>query len=202
MLGDILFILFIALIIFGVICVFNSQQQFAGGKERKNATQGDVVKDLTKSPRSKSEAVAVDICEKIIGCKMPSINPAWLVWGGKTLELDGYCASKNIALEFSGPLHTKWMPNGESYVSYYQRIVKDIVKRKLCKRRGVLLIVIDMSLPREHWSDYIKSRLYDYNEKLYAKPHNYILIQKYKPFRNKTIEREMMLNDLALAKKL
>jgi hypothetical protein len=121
----------------------------------------DFVKDLGKHPRTKSEASIIKYFEEITGHKFPTVVPKWLAWKGKHLELDGYNDKLKIAVEFSGPLHTKWYPDKEPYDKYFTRIVRDIVKKKLCKRKGVKLIVIDVTLPPQHWRDYIKSRLYD-----------------------------------------
>lgn len=176
---------------------------FAGSRECANIdTTGDIVKDLKHAKRSKSEAIAVKIMEELIDCPMPTVNPAWLVWRGKTLELDGYCAKRGIALEFSGPLHTKWYPQKESYIKYYERVARDIVKRKMCKKKGVYLIVIDMTLPRSAWRDYMQSRLHDNFPNEYDKPSNYLVAQKAKPFRNEQLEREMGLEAINIAKKL
>jgi hypothetical protein len=140
---------------------------------------------------SKSEKMATKLLEDILRVPFKTQRPAWLVWHGRRLELDAYNEKLGVALEFSGPLHTKWFPAQEEYIKYYQRIVKDRAKRKLCKQRGVKLIVLDMSLPRTHWRDYLRSRLYDYG--LVAQPSKYIEAQKARPYRNKPLERELGL---------
>ncbi len=167
--------------------VILSRGSYSGGKS-------DVVKDLTSSPRSKSEAIAIGILKDITGLSFPTVNPSWLVWGGKTRELDGYNEPAKLALEFSGPLHTKWYPGKESYVKYFSRIVTDVAKRKLCARHGVDLIVIDMSLPQIHWKNYMLSRLYDF-KRIPQRPYNYIEEQTAKPYRNKHLEAELGLRE-------
>ncbi len=195
---------FICFLLFCIMFLFcKEEQNISGGAHNKTKNKNktkDQIKDLSKYPRSKSEAEIIKIAENILDCKMPTVNPSWLVWEGHTLELDGYCADKQVALEFSGPLHTKWYPDKESYIKYYKRITNDVVKRKLCKQKKVLLIQVDMRLPREHWRDYILSRLSDIGKA--EKPINYILKQKEKPFRNKQLERELGLNSYSLAKHL
>jgi hypothetical protein len=116
------------------------------------------------------------------------------VWNGKKLELDGYNEELNMAVEFSGPLHTKWFPQKENYKKYYNRLLNDAAKNKICKRRGINLITIDMSLPLHHWRTYILSRLYDVG--VQPKPVNYILEQTAKPFRNPQLEQELKLHGL------
>ncbi len=161
----------------------------------------DIIKDLKKHPRTKSEQIAIHNLESIIGESCPTVNPDWLVWKGKSLELDGYCKNQKIALEFSGPQHTSWNPQNEPYEQYFERIVRDVAKRKICKRHNVTLIVIDLTLPRHNISAYIKSRLHDVGK--HDEPSNYIAIQKVKPYRNKQIEKELNLSvDMAAAKQI
>jgi hypothetical protein len=177
----IFFILLIFIAVLG-ICAIKclNIRVFDGGRHK--AHKRDAVKDLTKHPRSKSEAAIIKIAEEIIGCKMPTINPAWLTMNGRTLELDGYCPEKKVALEFSGPHHTKWFPKNEEYARYLNRIEADRVKKRICAEQGVLLIVVDMRLPKYHWRNYILSRLYDWRPDEYDKPNTYIAAQEEEPF--------------------
>lgn len=207
----ILIIIFIAAICYILLRLSSIRNKFEGGyfknkyrnkKEKEKENKKNFKKDLNKHPRSKSEAEVIKIAEEIIGCPMPTINPSWLIWENKQLELDGYCEEKKIALEFSGPLHTKWYPNKESYIKYYDRITKDVVKKRMCKKQKVLLIVIDMRLPKHHYRDYIQSRLWEFNPSLYSEPLNFIIEQNEKPFRNPELEQEYNLNSINIAKKL
>jgi hypothetical protein len=171
------------------------------------------VKDLQKHPRSKSEAAIIHVAENLTGKSFPTVYPSWLVWKGKGLELDGYSDDLKVAIEFSGPLHTKWDQNIESYINYYERIVRDLMKIRLCKKNNVDLIVVDSSLPQQHWKNYLLSRFADINAKRKMNKVNlsttltrdsptYILEQKIKPYRNKNEERILSLNDYKYAKKL
>ena len=180
----------------------NNIHSINGGHLRKNKSSILKIKDLVKHPRTKSEARAVEILCAITSCDLPTAYPKWLVWKGKSLELDGYNEQKKIAIEFSGPLHTKWYSGKEPYENYFERITRDIVKKKLCAKNGVLLIVIDMSLPQHHWRNYMLSRLYDArwvdptkqnNILVEDQPSGYILEQIAIPFRNPQLERELNL---------
>lgn len=179
----------------GVTTTYDLIKVFSGGRENSR----DYVKDLTKHPRSKSEAAVIAHLESITGAKFPTVCPNWLVYKGKKLELDGYNAKMKIGLEFSGPLHTKWNASYEPYEKYFERIVKDKVKRKVCKKRGVYLITIDMSLPPHHHRNYLKSRIWDLSQRINKnnntpRPYYYIEEQKVKPYRNPSIERDNNLN--------
>lgn len=123
---------------------------------------GGKAKNLKTNPRTKSEQRVIDILESITGRKFPTVNPKWLV-DGVPLELDGY-DGEGLAIEFSGPLHTKWFPVVEQYSSYYRRVERDKFKVETCKSAGVYLIVVDASLPTHLIRPYLLSRIKDYNE--------------------------------------
>jgi hypothetical protein len=145
-----------------------------GRKMRQN-----IVKDLSQSPRSKSEQFVIDIFEKHTGEKFPTVRPKWLIYNGKQLELDGYCEKLGLAVEFSGPMHTKWYPNKESHAKYLDRIKRDEAKIKICRENNVRLFVIDMRIPKHQMHTYVKSRLYDAGKG--PRPANYIPEEIYAP---------------------
>jgi hypothetical protein len=151
----------------------------AGRNKKRQNTRIDIVKDLSEAPRSKSEQFVIDIFEKHTAEKFPSVRPRWLVYNGKQLELDGYCEKLGIAVEFSGPLHTKWYPNKESHSKYLERIKRDEAKIKICRENNVRLFVIDMRIPKHNMHTYVKSRLYDVG--LLPRPPNYIPEEIYAP---------------------
>lgn len=139
--------------------------------------------------RTKSEAFAIQMLEELTGAKFPTAHPEWLRWRGRVLELDGYNEAAAIALEFSGPLHTKWTPSFESYSKYISRVVKDLVKIKICAKRGIVLIVVDQTMPRHHIRAYIESRLADAGR--LPRPANYIPAQVVEPYRNPQLEESL-----------
>lgn len=167
------------------VCQCPSGLGKCGGAPRRKST----IKDLVEFPRSKSEARAIEILEELTGEKFPTVVPSWL-----GLELDGYNADLKLALEFSGPYHTKWYPAMEPYEKYYERLRNDIRKRQKCKEMGVDLIVLDMSVGPHNYRNYIASRLYDMGRA--EKPAQYIEEQKIIPYRNPHIERELGLPEL------
>lgn len=179
----------------------------SGGKSARNKIRQnnkDRVKDLSRHPRTKSEALAVNILEKITGVSFPTVNPEWLRVRERiganvqehTIELDGYNADIGVALEFSGPLHTKWSPSIEPYKSYLRRVILDRAKIEICEKHGVCMIVIDMTLPRIHWRNYIASRLQDCG-KLPADRAIYFTYtdkQVAVPYRDEILERNIIVD--------
>ena len=148
-------------------------------------------KDLKKHPRSKAEENVINILEKLTGESFPTVYPPWLVYNKKHLELDGYNDKLKIAIEFSGPQHTKWYPNKEPYEKYYNRIKNDEAKIKICKKHGVELIVVDKLIPRHNLHVYLKSRLYDLGVIKNA-PVNYMPPTLVKPDVNLQLEEEIV----------
>jgi hypothetical protein len=144
------------------------------------------LKNLAKSPRTRSEKAVIDIFEKITGKKFPTVYPDWLKWKGRPMELDGYNDELKICVEFSGPLHTKFYPARESYAAYHERVEKDREKIRLCRENGVRLIVIDMSIPTRHLYAYINSRLADAG--VVERPFNYIEEVVAVPYENPQME--------------
>jgi hypothetical protein len=77
--------------------------------------------------------------EHFTGIGFPKLRPVWL--GG--LELDGYCESLNLAFEYQGEQHYR-------YVEYFHKTPeelekqteRDFRKQTLCQGRGVILIQI------------------------------------------------------------
>lgn len=157
------------------------------------------LKNLEKHPRSKSEQEIIDYLEYATGKKFPTAYPKWLVYKGSNLELDGYCEKLGIGVEFSGPQHTKWYPEKEEYTAYFNRIVRDMIKVRLCKKHGIKFFTVDSNLPRHHWKNYVLSRLADFG--VVARPYEYIETQSVKPFRNKPLERELGLSEEYIAAK-
>lgn len=144
------------------------------------------VKDLKAHPRTKSEASVVELLESITGCKFPTVI---MNQGRQRFELDGYCARMHLAIEYQGPLHTKWYPAQEPYETYLARVLKDEEKKRACERAGIHLIVIDMTQHGPGLRLYLESRLSDLG--LRPRPNDYAPEKIVTPFRNPQLEREL-----------
>jgi len=189
--------LVIILLLLIFVAILDEPHRVDGGRPRGILVR-DQEKDLTAHPRSRTEELAVSILEKQTNAKFPSVNPSWLMYNGRTLELDAYNEEENIAMEVQGPLHTKFFPKVESYPSYYERLLRDEFKRATCRKKGVNLIVLDVAIPRHQWANYIQSRLFDFNKG--KKPHTYLEEQHIAPYRNPYIETTLGLVGLPAVK--
>ncbi len=174
-------------------------KQIHGAVEELLICGKDILKDLRLHPRSKTEAKIITMLEEITHAKFPTVNPNWLCWKGKSLELDGYNAGLKLAIEVDGWWHHHWESDKESYKDYFERLIKDVVKNRLCKRKGVYLIRVDSKLPSRHWRTYLVSRLFDTGF-IKEEPSGYIAKQHYESFRNEVLEAELgLLKDMEIA---
>jgi hypothetical protein len=191
------FLLFLVFILALAIYWRWCQRSYSGASE--DCARADVVKNLKSHPRSKTEARIISLLEEILHMKFPTVNPKWLCWKGKPMELDGYNEEAKLAIEVDGWWHHHWEPNKEEYTAYYERLVKDVAKDRLCKRRGVSLIRVDSKLPARHWRNYLLSRLHDVGA-IPDEPAGYIPKQTYESFHNEEIEAQLGLaKDMEMA---
>lgn len=168
------------------ICGVGEQRQVQGGRLKRR----DIIKE---DKRSRSEEVAVGHIERIMGKAYPTVRPAWLIYNGHQLELDGYNEETQTAIEFQGPFHDKFYPSKESYSVYYDRLMRDQFKVTACKKHGVVLVVLSYHLPSHHWANYIRSRLADAGKVDKPDSAHYVDVQVMAPYRNKHVEEELGL---------
>ena len=86
-----------------------------------------------------SERICRELFDRLFSCQFEKIRPSWLSFQGKHLELDGYCASLGLAFEHNGTQHYK---EGLFCNDLDKRFLYDKIKRELCAKHGVALIVI------------------------------------------------------------
>lgn len=111
---------------------------------------------------SKGERICCSTMEKIYGVTFKSIWPDWLrnPETGETLELDCYNEELRIAVEYNGEQHYKW-PNftNQTYTQFLNQVRRDKLKRELCDKNGVYLIVVPYKVSHEKIPEYITSYL-------------------------------------------
>jgi hypothetical protein len=93
-------------------------------------------------PGGVSEEEVRRLLERRTGWKFPRCRPKWLMGKGVPLELDGYNKRHGVAFEYQGEGHYRPL-RGEEKLAYVRR--NDRRKSRLCKRHGVLLVVIPYS---------------------------------------------------------
>jgi hypothetical protein len=95
-----------------------------------------------------SERICRAIFEQMFGRPFPKAKPAWLTNSrGKRMELDGYCKELQVAFEYHGVQHYK-------YINYFhreagslnQRQLDDEHKERLCLKHVIHLFVIPFTV--------------------------------------------------------
>lgn len=129
---------------------------------------GDVFLPDTRKRRvpqeSKGEAECRRVLEKMFDRPFPKARPDILrnpVTGGMfNLELDCYNPELNIAVEYHGPQHYKFIPffhkNREAFENQKYR---DYMKKEMCQKNGILLIEVPYTVKVEKIEEFLKEKL-------------------------------------------
>lgn len=90
-----------------------------------------------------SEYIAISAIEHLMGYPFPKIRPDWLRGDSSKLELDGYNSELEIAIEYNGKQHYEYCDHFHRNPAKFQRRLRyDKIKRNVCKKRGIYLIVV------------------------------------------------------------
>ena len=111
---------------------------------------------------SKGERECNRVIEEITGKKFNKIRPDWLEnpETGYNLELDCYNEELGIAVEYNGEQHYKY-PNAfhKSEEEFKSQTKRDKLKKELCDKRNVKLIVVPYTVKLNEIENYIKQQL-------------------------------------------
>jgi hypothetical protein len=92
---------------------------------------------------SKGETVCIDYISQLFNAKFNKIRPKWLINNctGRSLELDGFY--NKIAIEYNGMQHYKFVPYfHKTYNEFKQQLYRDKLKKELCIRNKVYLLIV------------------------------------------------------------
>jgi len=110
----------------------------------------------------KGEEICRHYLREFTGKPFHRAHPKWLKnpETGRCLELDCYNAELAIALEYNGEQHYKF-PNTfhRTREDFEAQLRRDEFKKKTCQERGVLLIVVPHTLPKNEIRAFIKREL-------------------------------------------
>ena len=113
--------------------------------------------------------------EQMFGEKFPKVRPEWLKNELKNnIELDGYCEKLKLAFEHQGIQHYKISRPFVCSKSQLKKLKQsDLLKKKICREHGVVLIRIPSVpdiLPIVKLKEFVKKRLLLFG---YPVPHGY-----------------------------
>ena len=162
------------ILFYGLYCKFKKKKGTWSKKVYYNpllSKKNNLHKPQQQSPyhrpppkESKGELECRRVLQEIFKKPFYKSRPSFLnnpVTGGNfNLELDCYEPTLNIALEYNGIQHYKYIPyfhrNKEAFLNQKYR---DDMKRRICKENGVLLIEVPYSVKIEDIKSYILSEL-------------------------------------------
>lgn len=137
---------------------------------RKNYSNYYDVYNNTKEPKSdsKGEVECRRVLEKTFKKSFNKSRPNFLnnpVTGGNfNLELDCYNQDLNIACEYNGAQHYKYIPYfHKNKEAFYNQRYRDELKRRICKDNGIILIEVPHTVKTENIENYISKELKKYN---------------------------------------
>ncbi len=124
---------------------------------------GKPTKKLPKKPfESKGEIECRRAIEKLTGHKFPKTRPSFLmnVVSGHNLELDCYNDELQMAVEYNGEQHYKFIPYFHSSKDAFQNLkYRDEMKQRLCKENGINLITVPYTVKIQNIESYLKQKL-------------------------------------------
>lgn len=113
---------------------------------------------------SKGEKICCETLNKIYGVPFINSRPKWLInpETNQPLELDCYNKNLKIAVEYNGSQHYNY-PNytNQNDESFINQIRRDKLKKELCEKNDVYLIVVPYTISHKKIPDYIISNLPD-----------------------------------------
>ena len=83
------------------------------------------------------------------------VRPEWLKYHtGNNLELDGFCEDMNLAFEFQGRQHYEFINHfhKSGREEFDQQVLRDKLKLKRCREKGVHLFVIPYTCFCGEWT--------------------------------------------------
>lgn len=103
-----------------------------------------------------NENICRAVFERIFDKKFPKSKPSWLKnRAGNRLELDGYCKELKIAFEYHGKQHFERVNFFHRHRDIVHQMTDDEIKKKLCKRENIILIIIPYTIKKDAFSKYI-----------------------------------------------
>ena len=104
------------------------------------------------------EIICRGFFKRLFKAKFPKRRPKWLVspFSGGQMHFDGYNQKLKLAFEFNGPQHYMFYPKyHREYEDFVKQLELDKAKAELCKKMGIILIVVPHTLDYDEFQDYI-----------------------------------------------
>ena len=120
---------------------------------------------------SKGEKICKATVERIYGVEFKNTHPNWL----KHQELECYNEKLGLAVEYMSLSHYKWSAVAkQTYSEFREQVRKDKLKKELCEKHGVMLIIVPYNVSHAliptyivyHLPEIVRKRIKDENIEL------------------------------------
>ena len=111
-----------------------------------------------KCTEGEGEQICRGFFERIFKVQFPKLRPEWLVntLSGGQMHFDGYNKQLKLAFEFNGPQHYVYYPKyHKKYEDFINQKERDMIKAELCKKNGIILVVVPYTIEYDEFQDYI-----------------------------------------------
>lgn len=107
-----------------------------------------------------AEAICRKYFEYLFGLPFKKSKFDWYINNeGNAMEIDGYNKELNLAFEYDGVLHFKFIPHFHKTIERFEKYQSDdILKSKLCVENNVTLIRVPYTIKYNKMLDYIKEQ--------------------------------------------
>lgn len=159
-------IIFLSCLIFIALIYFVNKVLPDIQKKLQIVDQSTLTSLKPKPIKKKYETRCRQILEKIFNKSFPCVRPAWLKnpKTGRNLELDCFCASLNLALEFQGAQHADFSYHfHRTQAAFEYQQWRDEYKRQKCAEMGVKLITVPHTVEFKDLEAYIVEELIKLN---------------------------------------
>jgi hypothetical protein len=131
---------------------------------REYAGRGKSALFYVQQKRQTMEKKVRNILEVMFNEKFPNVRPKWLInpKTGRRLEIDCYCESLRLAVEFSGSQHYEFTPyyHKNGFQDFVDMKERDLMKAVMIRQRGVDLIIIPYTVKEDDLETYILEQVY------------------------------------------
>jgi len=114
---------------------------------------------------SKGEKTCKEFLEFTLKKKFERVRPSFLKnpVTGSCLELDLYNPELRLAIEYNGCQHYHYNPmmHGSSQDRFQNQKYRDLMKREMCKKNGITLIIVPYTVEIEKIPEFLYDQLHD-----------------------------------------
>ena len=135
-------------------------------KRKKTATLPTATQTATKKNQSRGEKECRRVLQDFFHKPFHSCRPTFLLnpVTGRKLELDCFEESLQLAVEYNGVQHYRYVPHfhKNNLQSFQTMKYRDVMKRRLCRENGILLIEVKHTIRFDDIEEFI---LQEYRKK-------------------------------------